>query len=414
MNAPTPMKSKAVSQIDRNEFLREQFELLKRKRIDENIEWQDVADFRSTFMGSLEHRDTCRKGSKIFYEYLDAGWIKDPTAYTSTDVVDFGSPNEAIAAQKERIKAQTERLETNRWIRELSRDEMITQHMVNAIQKLQPFDIPDYIEPKHMNRSYLLAFADSHYGIEYQIKDLFGNIINEYSPEIFETRMWDLLNQTVELILKNDINELHIWELGDGLQGILRLNSQLMKLRYGIIDSSILYANFLAEWLNELSKYVRIKFQMVVDSNHNQLRLCNAPKNAFPEENMSKSMLVLIKERLKNNPNVVIIENPTGMNFAQLSTFQVLGCHGEVKNRANLVKDFSVSLGTPLDYVIGAHIHHSKSEEVGINSESINIRSIIGVDPYGMSLNKVSNAGASLFVFELGKGKTIEYSLKLN
>lgn len=373
-----------------------------------------MADFRSDYVGTLEHRDTCRKGSKLLYEYIEAGWVNEPTTSSTTINVDFGSPNEKIAAHKERIKTQTEKIEMNRWVRELSRDEMITQYMVDAIQKLEPLKIPEYIAPKHNNKSYLLAFADAHYGIEYEIKDLFGNVINAYSPEIFEERMWDLLNQTVEIVLDNKIDELNVWELGDGLQGILRLNSQLMKLRYGIIDSSILYANFLAEWLNELSNYVRIKFQMVTDSNHNQLRICNAPKNAFPEENMSKSMLVLIKERLKNNPNVVVVENPTGMNYSLMSTYQVLGCHGEVKNHVNAVKDFSVALGTPLDYVIGAHIHHSKSEEVGVNSESISIRSIIGVDPYGMSLNKVSNAGASLLVFEQGRGKTVEYSLKLN
>lgn len=333
---------------------------------------------------------------------------------TSTISVDFGSPNEKVAAHKERIKAQTERLETNRWLRELTRDEMITQYIIEAIHKLHPMDIPEYIEPVHNNKSYLLAFGDCHYGIEYRILDLFGNIINEYSPEIFEKRMWNLLNQTVELIRDNNINELNVWELGDGLQGIIRLNSQLMKLRYGIIDSSVLYANFLSEWLNELSNYVRIKFQMVTDSNHNQLRICNAPKNAFPEENLSKTMMVLIKERLKNNPNIVFIENCTGMNYSLLSTYQVLGCHGEIKNFDNAVKDFSIALDTPLDYVIGAHVHHSSHKDVGINREYISIRSMIGVDPYGMSLNKVSNAGASLFVFEQGRGKTIEYSLKVD
>ena len=102
------------------------------------------------------------------------------------------------------------------------------------------------------------------------------------------------------------------------------------------------------------------------------------------------------------------------MNYSLMSTYQVLGCHGEIKNFSNAVKDFSAALGTPLDYVIGGHIHHSKSEDSGINSETIGIRSIIGVDPYGMSLNKTSNAGASLFVFEQGKGKTIEFSFKLD
>ena len=152
-----------------------------------------------------------RKGSKLLYEYIDAGWVNDPTNSTAPITVDFGSPNEKIAVQKERIKAQTEKLELNRWVRELSRDEMITQYMVNAIQKIEPLKIPEYIAPKHNSKSYLLVFSDAHYGIEYEIKDLFGNVINAYSPEIFASRMWDLLNQTVEIVLANKIDELNVW-----------------------------------------------------------------------------------------------------------------------------------------------------------------------------------------------------------
>jgi hypothetical protein len=152
---------------------------------------------------------------------------------------------------------------------------------------------------------------------------------------------------------------------------------------------------------------------MVVDSNHNQIRVCGAPKNAFSEENMSKVMLALIRERVKDNPNIVIIDNPTGMNFGIFSTYSVLGIHGEVKNLDTSLNEFSRAYQTHLDYIIGAHKHHSNSNEAGIDAEAISIRSIIGVDPYGMSLNKTSNPGASLFEFEQGKGLNCEHKIKL-
>lgn len=397
--------------MDKNEFLKEQLYLLNSKKTNAEIEWQDVADFRSSYYGNLEHRDTVRKGSKMLYEYIDAGWeIKPP----SSTAIDFGSPSEKIAIQKERYKTQTEKLELNKFIRELSRDELILEKVVDAIHTLEPLKIPEYIEPKVNNKSYVLAFGDCHYGITFDIKDLFGNTINEYSPEIFEQRMWELMHKVVSIVRKEDIDELNIWELGDAIQGILRLNSQLLKLRYGIIESSIRYANFLSTWLNELSEYVRIKFQMVIDSNHNQLRICNAPKNAFGDENMSKVMMALIRERVKNNPNIVIVDNPTGMNFGFMSDYATLGIHGEVKNLEHSLNDFSRAYQTQLDYVIGAHCHHSNSKEVGINAEVLTIRSIVGVDPYGMSLNKTSNPGASLFVFEQGEGLNCEYKIKLS
>lgn len=226
--------------------------------------------------------------------------------------------------------------------------------------------------------------------------------------------MWDLFNQIIELVQEKHINELNIWELGDGIQGLLRLNSQLMQLRYGVIDSAVNYGHFLANWLNELSKHVRIKFQMVMDSNHNQLRLVNAPKNAFVDENMSKVIMLAIKLELSNNPNITIIENPTGLNFGQFSTYQVLGIHGEVKNLSKALDNYSRAYQTPISYIIGAHVHHVLSNEVGINQEAISIRSMIGVDPYGMSLPATSNAGASLFEFDQFKGLICEHRLKVD
>lgn len=398
--------------MDKNEFLKQQLDLLSSKKDNSELEWQDIADFRSNFYGDLEHRDTVRKGSKLIYEYIDAGWSISPDV--SKSEIDFGSNSEKIAIQKERYKLQTEKLEFNKFLRELSRDELITEKIVETIGKLEPLSIPECIELKRNNKSYLLAFGDVHYGIEFEIPDLFGNTINSYSVKIFEARMWDLMNEIVSLVRKENIDELNIWELGDGIQGIIRLNSQLMKLKYGIIESSIMYANFLANWLNKLSEFVRIKFQMVMDSNHNQLRICNAPKNSFEGENMSKVMIALIKERLKNNPNIKIIDNPTGMNFGLFSTYAVLGMHGEVKKLDEALDNFSRSYQTHLDYIIGAHCHHSTSKEVGIDAEAVSIRSIIGVDPYGMSLAKTSNAGASLFEFEQGKGLICEHKIKLN
>lgn len=187
-----------------------------------------------------------------------------------------------------------------------------------------------------------------------------------------------------------------------------------MKLRFGILDSGIIYGNILGKWLTDLSEYTEITFQMVKDSNHNQIRICGAPKNAFPEENMSKVIITFLKERLKDNPNISFIENPTGLNFDNLSGFNCLGIHGEVKNLSSALNDFSRTYKTHIDYIIGAHLHHKITEETGRRSEALSIPSIIGVDPYSMSINKTSDAGASLFVFNEDKGLICEHRLKVN
>ena len=80
-----------------------------------------------------------------------------------------------------------------------------------------------------------------------------------------------------------------------------------------------------------------------------------APKNAFVEENMSKVMLTLIRERLKDNLHFKIIENPTGMNYQNLCNYNILGIHGEVKNPEAAADEFSRIHQIPIDYLVGGH-----------------------------------------------------------
>jgi hypothetical protein len=372
-----------------------------------DIDWEELKNM----YGIPYATDVLRKANgTLFGGYAVSKYYRDK--YSKVDDISF--TDQLYELKKEKHKVQTEKLELNKNLREVARDELITEHIKEAIATLPPIKIPKRIEVAKGDREYLLCFADCHYGIEFDIKDLFGNTINAYSPEIFEMRMSALFFEVLDTVAKEKIRKLSIWELGDAIQGMLRLNSQLMQLRYGVIESSILYAEYVANWLSALSEYVAIDFQMVADSNHNQLRLCGAPKNAFPDENMSKVINSFLKERLKNNPNITLTENPTGMNYGEFAGSKVLGIHGEVKDLSTAINDLSRAYNVSIDYVIAGHKHHAENIEVGTNAEAIHIRSIIGVDPFGMSLNRTSNAGASMFVFEEGKGKVCEYTYKLN
>ena len=314
--------------------------------------------------------------------------------------------------EKERKKLQTEKIEYNKWLREDARDEMIMENICNSIASLPSLKIPEYITPKTDDKSYCLVFGDEHVGAEFEIKDLFGNVINSYSPEIFEERMWRLLYKTVEIIKKEHISVLNVFNMGDFSDGVLRV-SQLRKLRFGVVDGTVYFADFITNWLNELTKYVRVDFQMT-DGNHTELRQLGQPKGTFVDDNMGKVIREFIKIRLKDNSNFTFSENPTGYIYADLAGNICWGIHGEVKNMESTLKDLSAIYGVPIRYLFAGHLHHSKTEEIGIGSEVINIPSVIGVDPYAMTLNKTSDPSGKLIVFSRNEGKICEYTLKLN
>lgn len=321
------------------------------------------------------------------------------------------------ALEKEKIKIRTEKLEYNRWLREEARDELICERIVEAIRELPPLDVPEIL-PAHIegrvynDREGCLIFADTHYGVDLKITGLFGETINEYTPEIFEQRMWNLLTQVIDICQKEGFTSLNVYDLGDEVDGIIRV-SQLWKLRYGVIESTVRYGRFITEWLNELSKYVYIKYQMVKDSNHCQLRLLNQPKGTFKDENMAYIIAEKIMDRLENNPNFEFIQNPTGYVFDNIVGYNLLGIHGEGKGLESAIKDFSKTYGVEISFLIGGHKHHQNSSNIGIRSDVISVPSVIGVDDYSLSLHKTSDPGATLFVLEAGKGKTMEYNIKL-
>ena len=375
------------------------------------LTWKQIGDIvNEQFRDSEEeYRDESayRKPCQSAEAYYDEVFSKMIGTEYSDDIAE-----QRRELAKERVKLQTEKLEYNRWLREEARDELITEKICDAVNSLIPLDIPEHITPVHNTRAYALVYGDEHFGVEYELKGLFGDIINAYSPEIFEERMWDLFHQTVEIVQKENIDTLNVFNMGDFNDGILRV-SQLMKLRYGVVDGTIKYADFIANWLNELTKFVRVKYQST-NGNHSELRLIGQPKGTFTEDNMGKVVTEFIKTRLKDNPNFTYIENPTGFIYAQLACNTVLGIHGEVKNMKTAIDEFSRIYNVPIQYLLAGHLHHNKTEEIGVNSEVINVGSIIGVDSYSLSLRKTANASAKLLVFEQAKGKVCEYTLKLN
>lgn len=375
---------------------------------DQGWTWEDVASILNSSLGHNFGESKYRKQ----YQYFNKMLKDNETAFFTEDEYLEKIRSERRELEKERKKIQTEKIEYNRWLREEAREELIAEHISDAIRELPKLDVPNIIAPNQNMRTGILAFADPHYGKDLCIKGLFGETLNEYSPEIFEQRMWNLLSQTVQICNKEGFNELNVYDLGDEIEGCLRV-AALMKLRYGVIESTVRYGHFITEWLNELTKHVRVKYQMVKDSNHCQLRMLGEPKNTFKDENISYIIVDKIMDRLSDNPNFEFAQNPTGYIFDQVAGYNVFGYHGEGKALEQAIKDFSRTYKVNIDYLIGGHKHHKLSSNIGIESDIISIPSIIGIDDYSLSLNKTSDPGATLFILEEGKGNVIEYNIKL-
>ena len=312
-----------------------------------------------------------------------------------------------IELEKERKKKQTINVEFNKLLRESAREELFYESMERAIKERPLYKVAPPLKINHNNKDGILAMSDFHYGREVTIKGLNGEIINEYNNDIFKKRMNDLLSQTIDICLDRGIEHLHIMNLADCIDGILRV-SQLRSLQTGVIDSVIEFSEFLAEWLNELSSYVRIDYYQCW-GNHDEVRVLTGKKGDFPHENVNKIIMKFLELSLSNNTNVVIHNEDLPYIYFDICGSKVFGYHGEDKNLPKTLKWFEDIYGVSIDYIFGGHLHSQSLETVGMGShadkQAIRIPSICSIDDYSMNLHSSSRAGANIFIFEEGKGK---------
>lgn len=376
------------------------------------LTWEELADIlnkeliddESEYLGESAYRKKYQQ-AKAFYEDVFSKML-------STEYIDqiVGMRR---GLQKERYKLQAEKIEYNRWLREDARDELFAEKVVAAIKKYAgESNPPQRIKVIHKNRAGLLCLSDCHFGKEFKIYGLFNEVINEYSPEIFYSRMEQIYNETLDLIRKENLSIIHIYNLGDSVEGFIR-NSQLWSLRWGVIDSATIFGNYMGDWLRKLSEDVTIVYHQT-DGNHDELRLLDGKKGQHLCESAGKIVKNCIILKNTDNPNFQYIENKTGLIFDNICGFNILGIHGEVKELSRAIKEYDNIYDSKISYLIGGHKHHNEFKNCGVRKGCIGVGSIVGSDEFSMNIRQCADATASFIIFEEGKGKVDEHTYILN
>lgn len=376
------------------------------------LTWTELADIlnkalvedESEYLTESAYRKKYQQ-AKLFYEEVFSKMVSDE--YHRKIVEDTRT------LIKERYKVSTEKLEYHRWLREDARDELFEEKVIDTIIKYANIsNPPQRIEVTHGKRAGVLCLADCHFGKEYKIYGLFNEVINEYSPEVFYSRMEQIYNETLEIIKKEGLSVLHIYNLGDSVEGFIR-NSQLWSLRWGVIDSATIFGNYMGDWLYKLSEKVSIVYHQT-DGNHDELRLLDGKKGQHLCESAGKIVKNCIILKNEKNPNFKYVENKTGLIFDTVCGYNILGIHGEVKDLSQAIKDFDNIYDVKISYLIAGHKHHAEFKNCGVRKGCIGVGSIVGSDEFSMTLRQSADATANFIVFEEGKGKVDEHTYVLN
>lgn len=380
-------------------------------------DWQDIIDT----LGLNIHRDSLRKACSVteYSAYNVMKYFRNKAADNLENDLLQSIDEKNRELKKERIKLSTERSVVNEQLRKLARNELVVEKLEEAITNLVPLDVPQeiIIFPTEGYKEAILPVSDVHFGKVAEVRGLHGELLNVYDEEVFKIRMWELLRQTVAILNKENIYRLRLILNGDLIDGMLR-QSQLQHLKYGVVDSTMVFAEFIAAWLTELSKYVSVDVYYAL-GNHSQIRPLGSKNGEFPIENMERIIIWYLESRLKDNINISIHQNDGDFVYFECNGINVMASHGEEKDLEKALKDYMLMYNKRIDMFITGHLHSNFSKTIGLGMDGISdcevlrTKSICGIDDFSTKLRKSSGAGTSIFIIEESLGKTITYDINL-
>ena len=388
-----------MDNIDKNEFLREQLDLLKRKQTDDTVEWQDVADFRSEYVGDLEHRDTVRKGSKLLYEYIDAGWVNEPTENITSD------NSELIAMRKERIKLSDARVDYNRLIRQEARKESYADMVKNIIcQNVEPINIPVHYTLFNSSTDLLCHLTDIHTGIEIH------NWKNDFDEEILKRRIEKFTSDILDIRGQHGSENCYL-VIGEILSGLIHSNLRLQN-NMDLMEQFKYISELISAMLIRMANHFNHIYVYVTPGNHS--RVSPKKEEALDGENMDVLLPFYLKARLQNIENISICDNNIEPEIAMFNIRgnNVFAAHGHKDNPASVVQNFTMLFGIKPDIVLLGHRHTNGLTTV-YDTKVIESGCVSGTDQFAMSIRKANRPEQTVSV--IGEdGLICLYDIKLD
>lgn len=380
-----------------------------------DLDWAEI----NAKYGIEFNSDTSRKGSQpplfggVFVkEYFDWKRSKEKNkGNEDTYLKDLQAQRDEI--YKEKRKLYDQRREYNKLLTSDARSEHLIDEMILAANKLneaRPLIVneEDWIKPNTQKEA-LLCWSDWHYGMVTE------NLWNKYNTDICKERVSKLVAYVKKYLQQNEIDFLNIVTLGDAAHGACHVSCRV-KSEEDVCDQIMNVSEIMAQAINELSTVVN--HITVYSCYGNHLRTVQNKKDSIDSDNLEKMIPWWLKQRLKDNTKVNIVES----EYKEFTRINILGqriccVHGNLDNFKNIGTTvntiFSRKFGETIDYTISGDKHHLEEFEQ-FDIESILIRSLCGTDDYANEHRLYSKAGQTLLIFNNEYGREATYHIPLN
>ena len=296
---------------------------------------------------------------------------------------------------KQQVKTRDVMNSYRRSLRDDARVEVLNDLIKEGVKELNNLPSIEYtgIDSEENNEAVMLL-SDLHVGME------INNFYNKYNTEIARKRVKKYVHDTIELCKKNNIQRLNVLNLGDMIDGQLRVTSRIEDSE-DLVSQIMIASEILADALNELQEAAPEIIYRSCSDNHS--RVTPNFKENIEKENYFRLIDFYLEARLKDTKVKFTHDNldvDLGL-FSLLNGKKMAFAHGHREKINTCIQGILGATRQFCDYVCVGHWHESKMKsfqgaKVFVNS------SICGSDNYAQSLRLYGDAEQTLLIFHNG------------
>src|SRR5699024_8210008 len=235
------------------------------------------------------------------------------------------------------------------------------------------------------------------------LKDFIGTFLQEgiyvkyYNVIGNHGRVTPSKNDVYDKVKKEEIQTLHIANLGDMVHGIIHVSTKIQS-EEDVIQQVITASEYLKDFIGTfLQEGIYVKYYNVI-GNHGRV---TPSKNdvAGIEENFEKLILTILDTAFSQYLNYESIGCQDGLIETEIVGKKFILTHGNFDKNTNAAHRLPQLLGYVPDYIISGHIHHDTSKDFGRTMHIVN-PSLIGADDYATSGRFGGRAGQKIITFD--------------
>jgi len=306
--------------------------------------------------------------------------------------------------RRQKMRMQDQKRELNKKLREWARAEHIQEEFIKAVKDLPKLPEVNPINKINGDKEGILMLSDWHAGM---VSD---NACNIFNTRVLQERVQTLVDKTIEACVCHNIGKVHIFCLGDMVNGLIHVTTRINN-EEDVVKQSMLVAELICKVINELLEVADVELYW---SRGNHDRVVANKKESICTESFADMILWYIKARLENTDGLSFHENEVDDEIvvADVLGNTIFAAHGHKDKPTKAVENLSLLLKKFPDMVLLGHFHSAAEREVQ-GAEVIVNGSLCGTDAYAFSLRCTSHPVQKFLVMS-EQGRECTYNIRLD